>query len=410
MGGERPFLGEDFGSVGTNIAMGKYDHTAMRNIDAWRIQNKLKPISPIIQNALQIDKKKRSKSWPLLGIIYIYIYIEQMNTLHGETFLNDSSNMEQPVLKTLKYFEELMISNILLDKFCFSKKTDTCMLIFEEENPDAVFEYFLESKLYENNPSFVKFNHKYYGKNIGGNNWRYFLSIERVKGTFYKKHFHKGKELLPKEVILHWLIEAVLAIKYLHDNNIYYHNLCASNLYYDNSNKLILGPSKFPILIYWGENKILQLPFPKLSEIDIFKDIKGIYLFWYELCTGKQYYGKEYETTYFLMLEDHYGEEWEMMLKNVIKNDVLPHDNLHDLFSNLYIYILYIYIYIVSLNNELRFLSKTTAANTDLTNQPGRKYMEESKTTNDNAITHVSEIIIDGTKSTKKKKGLKNAV
>ena len=147
--------------------------------------------------------------------------------------------------------------------------------------------------------------------------------------------------------ILKWLIEIIFPIKYLHDNNMYFHNLSGSNLILDKNERILLGPPNFPYSEYYillGYDKernplaqqkyIMAKEIPKLSEENILKEIKGIFLFWFELCIGVPYL--EGEIQRFGVIEERYGVKWKVLIENAILKDIVEFETLKDLIGNVY--------------------------------------------------------------------------
>ena len=186
------------------------------------------------------------------------------------------------------------------------------------------------------------------------------LSISSSNELFYTQLFNKGKKILRGKQILIWLLELILPIKFLHDNNIYYHNLSASNLLFGKNNRLILGPANFPFSQYYeelhptGTQMVKHLQhinckqikeFPQLTVEVIQEELKGIFELWYEFCTGVRYNIGEDK---FMLIEERYGAKWRIILQSALTNSHLDTRNLKDLYSIIYKYIhTYIYIYII---------------------------------------------------------------
>ena len=183
---------------------------------------------------------------------------------------------------------------------------------------------------------FCEFSIYYHECNI------YLLNIFSIQFgcIFYTEIFKEGILLKPID-ILKWLIEIIFPIKYLHDNNIYYHNLSAENLLLDKNKNLCLAPSNFPFHLYFTPEKYLNLEaeikrdrewfsydflhdemhkftktkeFPKLSEEMIKIEIKGIFEFWYELCTHRTFVLENNNS--FNLIEKYYGPRWRTLIEN----------------------------------------------------------------------------------------------
>ena len=140
--------------------------------------------------------------------------------------------------------------------------------------------------------------------------------------------------------ILRWLIEIIFPIKYLHDNNIYYHNLSGNNIILDNKGRLLLGPSNFPFSKYYEEDildiskisiKYKQIQeLPDISQDNFKKEIYGIFELWYELCTGYQYsLGKnEYG---FELIESRFNSKWKILIEKALVKGIIQFDNFREL-------------------------------------------------------------------------------
>ena len=184
--------------------------------------------------------------------------------------------------------------------------------------------------------------------------------IYNVGGLFLDEYLELGHaytnkiNIISPEQIIRWLFEILSSIKYLHDNNIYYHNLSINNLLIDTNNKILLGPGNFPFSTFYedtdeGNSNILVLTkfhqrregrrvreFPALSQEIINHEILGIYEFWYELCTGSVFTG---ENIQFDMIEERYGSEWKTYIMEVLIGNKLEISTLKGLYGINYIYI-----------------------------------------------------------------------
>ena len=193
-------------------------------------------------------------------------------------------------------------------------------------------------------PAFVaQMDHSYsleYQENM------YCINIDKrqVGGIFYTDIFKQRNVLKPID-ILKWLIEIIFPIKYLHDNNIYYHNLSVHNLLLDQNQRLSLAPSNFPFHLYFtkvdvfskysagGWRYIRTKEFPKLSQDMIEVEVRGVFELWYELCTKKKFTG---ENNNFYLIENFYGSRWRSLIENSLTKELVV-TTWHDLNSTIVI-------------------------------------------------------------------------
>ena len=276
-------------------------------------------------------------------------------------------------IKVLELHTQPNMANKYIARFEYIKLLNEWIL-FESE----------EEKI-ENNSIFMKqFSHSLPFTVSGGhytNADNYYELISNAGGLFLDKYLELGhadtnkRNIVSPEQIIRWLLEILPSIKYLHDNNIYYHNLSINNLLVDTNNKILLGPGNFPFSTFYedivdGNSNILKLTenhqrrkvkrireFPALSQDIVDHEILGIYEFCYELCTGSVYTG---ENNQFNMIEERYGSELKTYLLEVLTGNQLEIHTLKGLYGKLlYIYIfIYIYIYLDILHSELKSVLK----------------------------------------------------
>ena len=212
----------------------------------------------------------------------------------------------------------------------------------------------------------------------------YFINSHPVC-IFYTEIF-KQRKVLKQIDILKWLIEIIFPIKYLHDNNIYYHNLSVHNLLLDQHQRLSLAPSNFPFHLYFTQVKIFEWyeyihnssfniryirtkEFPILSKEMIELEVREVFEFWYELCTKMKFTS---ENTNFDLIENFYGPRWRSLIENSLTKELVV-ATWHDLNST---NCSYISLYLELLHEEWEILMKQ---NIFLIDEPPEPQNENAK-------------------------------
>ena len=239
-------------------------------------------------------------------------------------------------------------------KYYYYNQNEQKKWVFTENERSKAIDYDIFRRIVSH-PAFVGITKDsfFFPFKLSFHNNMYLLNINSSQfgGLFYTQILNQGTLLKPVD-ILKWIIETIFPIKYLHDNNIYYHNLSANNLLLDQHHRICLPPSNFPFNLYVTQVEynlptdesyyqkrgkyIRTKEFPKLNKEMIEIEIRGIFEFWYELCTKKKFIEEDYN---FDLIENSYGSRWRSLIENSLTKELVVL-TWHDLNSTKY----YIYL------------------------------------------------------------------